>query len=151
VVKWRGVGVYLVASLQFDKVNRPYVERKEDLDQTRRCRCISGSLLAYRLKIPPATTMHRTIACKHDGRLERSTLVDECDTGGSHGYMSISSILKYSDDYLSHTAPHESWDQQSASIDTNYLRKETQPVPRLCFSTLVFLNAEWQGINTELL
>jgi len=78
--------------------------------------------------------MQCTIACKHS--LVRSALVDECETGGSHGCMRISSILKCSDNYLSHIVPHESWEQETrASNDTNYLRKGTQPVPHsLCFN-----------------
>jgi hypothetical protein len=84
--------------------------------------------------------MHCTIACKHNGSLVRSALVDECETGDSHGCMSISSIPKCSDDYLSNIAPHESWEQEtSASIDISYLRKETKPVLQsLLFNFRIF-------------
>jgi hypothetical protein len=124
------VGVYLVGSSVWQ--GRPSLRRRRaGLDQTGRCRCISDSLLVYRSKIPPAITMHGTIARKHNSSLVTSALVDECQTEGSHGFMSISSILKCSDDYLPHIAPHERWEREtSASIDTSYVRKETQPVPQ---------------------
>ena len=97
VVKWRGVGVYLVGSSVWQ--GRPSLRRRrEGLDQTGCCRCISDSLLAYRSKLPPATTMRCTIACGHNGSLVTSALVEECETEVSHGYMSVSSTLTCSDD-----------------------------------------------------
>jgi len=48
-----------------------YLRRRRDgLDQTRRCRCVSDSLLAYRLKIPLAKkTTHSTISRKYFTRV----------------------------------------------------------------------------------
>jgi len=46
VVKWRGVGVYLLGTSVWQ--GELYLRRRREwLDQT--CRCISDSLLAYRL------------------------------------------------------------------------------------------------------
>jgi hypothetical protein len=50
----------------------------EGLDQTRRCRCISDSLLAYRLKIPPAKNraLRYTDAQKRSDPAERQAILD---------------------------------------------------------------------------
>ena len=51
VVKWRGVGVYLLGTSVW-KGQLFLRRRREGLDQTRHC--CSDSLLAFRLKTPPA-------------------------------------------------------------------------------------------------
>jgi hypothetical protein len=59
VVKWRGVGVYLLGTSVWQ--GQVFLrKRREELDQTC-CRCISDWLLAYRLKTPTAKTMYCTI------------------------------------------------------------------------------------------
>ena len=53
VVKWRGVGVYLLrSSLQQGQLC--LWRWREGLNQTLHCHSISEFLLAYHLKIPPA-------------------------------------------------------------------------------------------------
>jgi hypothetical protein len=57
---WIGEGwVFICLELQFDKVYCTYGSGKKALDQT--WRCISDSLLAYRLKVLPAKTVHVTV------------------------------------------------------------------------------------------
>jgi hypothetical protein len=69
VVKWRGVGVYLFVTAVWQ--GQLYLHRRrEGLDQTWSCRCVSGSLLAYGMKIPPVKSMHRTIYCSTQLKLQ---------------------------------------------------------------------------------
>ena len=57
---WNNEGwVFICLGLQFDKVYCTYRSWKKTLDQT--WRCISDWLLAYRLKVPQAKTMHVTL------------------------------------------------------------------------------------------
>jgi hypothetical protein len=52
VVKWRGVGVHSLGTSVWQ--GQLYLwRRRKGLDQTWRCRCISDSLIAYRLKNSP--------------------------------------------------------------------------------------------------
>jgi len=57
---WNGDGwVFICLELQFDKVYCTYRSGKKTLDQTWRCIC--DWLLAYRLKVPQAKTVHVTL------------------------------------------------------------------------------------------
>jgi hypothetical protein len=142
VVKWRGVGVYLVGSSVWQ--GQPSLpRRREGLDQTRRCHCISHSLLVYRLKIPPAKNMHCTLAREHDGSLVRSALVDECETGGSQGRMSISSVLKSVLMIIYHTQRHTKFGNNKQVLQSTpgiWGRRHSRSSTR-CSSILVFLSA----------
>ena len=51
-VKWRGVGVHMTGTPVWQ--GHLYLQqRREGLDQSRRCRSISDSLLAHGMKMPP--------------------------------------------------------------------------------------------------
>jgi hypothetical protein len=78
VVKCRGVGVYLILTAVWQ--GQLYLlRRREGLDQTWSCRCTSESLLAYRMKILPVKSMHRTLYCSTQLKLQiRSTAPRLC-------------------------------------------------------------------------
>ena len=62
VVKWRGVGVHLLGTSVWQ--GQLYLPRRREYTRTRRCRCTSDSLLAYRLKIPwqnPSTALQQQL------------------------------------------------------------------------------------------
>jgi hypothetical protein len=68
--------VFIWLELQCEKVSCTYGHKKT-LDQTGHCHCISDSLLAYRLKIPPAKkcALHYTaLSKKMDGISNRYNL-----------------------------------------------------------------------------
>ena len=61
VVKWRGMDVHWLGTWVWQ--GQLFLRgRREGLDQTRCCLCISDSLLAYRMNNPSAETLHCTIS-----------------------------------------------------------------------------------------